>query len=151
MTEGMGVSLDPDFQLGEVVGPYAQRLVANRLSPSNLAHHLAEAGVDTFELASQLPGQLRRLQAMLDAGGPEVHLRAAELDPLMSRVETLVHRIVAGIVAASLIRGVGDIVSDHPELRKHWQGPLLGAGVGTIGSFAAFLGWSSRKKRSPRR
>jgi ubiquinone biosynthesis protein len=147
MTEGMGVSLDPDFHLGEVIGPYAQRLVINRYSPTNVAHHLAEAGVDALELMTQLPIQLRRLQAMLDAGGPEVHLTAKELDPLMGRVETLVQRIVFGVVAAAFIRGVGELVTSDPELRKSWQGPLLGAGVGTAGSLVAYLGWTSRKKR----
>ena len=147
MTEGMGVSLDPHFHLGEVIGPYAQRLVANRYSPANVAHHLAEAGVDAIDLVTQLPIQLRRLQSMLDAGGPEVHLRAAELDPLVARVETMVQRIVFGVVAAALLRGVSDLVSSDPELRKSWQGPLLGAGVGTAGTLAAYLGWTSRKRR----
>jgi ubiquinone biosynthesis protein len=84
---------------------------------------------------------------MLDAGGPEVHFTAKELDPLMGRVETLVQRIVFGVVAAAFIRGVGELVTSDPELRKSWQGPLLGAGVGTAGSLAAFLGWTSRRKR----
>ncbi len=120
MTEGMGVSLDPDFQLGEVIGPYAQRLVTNRYSPTAVAHHLAEAGVDALELVTLLPGQIRRLQAMLDSGGPEVHFRAAELEPLISRVEVLVRRVVIGAVAATVLRGLGE---------------------------AAYLGWTSRRKR----
>jgi ubiquinone biosynthesis protein len=147
MTEGMGVSLDPDFQLGTVVGPYAQRLVANRYSPTAVARALTEAGVDAMELVTQLPIQLRRLQAMLDAGGPEVHITSAELEPLMGRVETMVQRIVFGVVAAAFVRGVGELVSADPERRKSWQGPLLGAGVGTAGSLAAFLGWTSRRRR----
>lgn len=147
MTEGMGVSLDPDFQLGQVIGPYAQRLVANRYAPAQVAHHLAEAGVDVMELVTQLPLQLRRLQAMLDAGGPEVHITSAELEPLMGRVETMVKRITFGLVAAAFVRGVGELVTADPERRKSWQGPLLGAGVGTAGSLAAFLGWTSRRRR----
>jgi ubiquinone biosynthesis protein len=147
MTEGMGVSLDPDFQLGLVIGPYAQRLVANRYTPSAVAHHLAEAGVDAMELITQLPIQLRRLQAMLDAGGPEVHITSAELEPLMGRVETMVQRIVFGVVAAAFVRGVGELVSADPERRKSWQGPLMGAGVGTAGSLAVYLGWTSRKRK----
>jgi len=141
------VSLDPDFQLGLVIGPYAQRLVANRYTPTAVAHHLAEAGVDAMELITQLPIQLRRLQAMLDAGGPEVHITSAELEPLMGRVETMVQRIVFGVVAAAFVRGVGELVSADPERRKSWQGPLMGAGVGTAGSLAAYLGWTSRKRR----
>lgn len=148
MTEGMGVLLDPEFQLGDVLGPYAVRLVANRLSPISVAHHLGEAGGDALELAAQLPRQLRRLQAMLDAGGPEVHLRAAELEPFVTRLETVMHRVVAGMVTVALIRGVGELIeAADPEHKKEWQLPLLGAGVGTAGSLAAYLGWTSRRRR----
>jgi ubiquinone biosynthesis protein len=147
MTEGMGVSLDPQFHLGQVIGPYAQRLVANRFSPAAVAHHLAEAGVDALEIATQLPIQLRRLQAMLDAGGPEVHLRTVDLEPLVGRVEVMVNRVVLGVVTAAFIRGLGELIAADPERRKAWQVPLLGAGVGTAGSLAAYLGWTSRRKR----
>jgi len=130
MTEGMGLSLDPEFQLSEVVGPYAQRLVSNRYSPTALMHHLADAGVDALELATNLPTQLRRFQAMLDAGGPEVHLRAQELDPLVTRLETMVQRVVMGMVAAAFFRGVRDIVAASPGRRGAWELPMLGASVG---------------------
>lgn len=148
MTEGMGVSLDPDFHLGEVLGPYAARLVLNRYSPTALAHHLADAGVDALEIATQLPSQLRRLQSMLDAGGPEVHLRTADLEPLVGRVEVIAQRVVVAMVAAAFIRGVGSFVGSDPQRLKDWkiQLPLLGAGVGTAGSLAAYLRWSGRKK-----
>ncbi len=147
MTEGMGLSLDPDFHLGEVIGPYAQRLVLSRYSPTAVAHHLVEAGVDALELATQLPGQLRRLQAMLDAGGPAVHLRAEELEPLVGRLETIVQRVVLGAVAAAAIRGVAQVVTSDPDRRREWQLPMLGAGLGTAGSLAAYLGWTSRRRR----
>lgn len=150
MTEGMGVSLDPDFYLGEVLGPYAARLVLNRYSPTALAHYLSDAGGDVLEIATQLPGQLRRLQSMLDAGGPEVHLRTADLEPIVSRVEVMVQRVMVGLVAAAFIRGAGSVVGSDPNRLKDWrvQLPLLGAGVGTAGSLAAFLRWSGRKQRS---
>ncbi|HYP46516.1 MAG TPA: AarF/UbiB family protein [Propionibacteriaceae bacterium] len=147
MTEGMGVALDPDFQLSEVVGPYAQRLVANRYSAAAMMRHLGNAGVDALDLAGNLPIQLRRFQAMLDAGGPEVHLRAHELEPLVTRMETMVQRIVLGVVAAAAIRGVGDLVTATSERRGSWQAPLLGASVGTAGTAAAALAWSLRRKR----
>ncbi len=149
MTEGMGVSLDPGFQLGEVVGPYAARLVANRYSLVSLAHYLAAAGVDAVDLGTQVPEQLRRLQAMLDSGGPEVHLRTTDLEPLVERVNTIAERVVVGMVAAAFIRGVGEYVTSDPRRLKDWrvQLPLLGAGMGTAGSLAAYLRWSGRRRR----
>jgi ubiquinone biosynthesis protein len=151
MTEGMGVSLDPDFHLGEVVGPYAQRLVANRYSLSSIVRHLTEAGVDGVEIATQLPVQLRRLQAMLDEGGPEVHLRTVDLEPLVDRLDSISKRVVFGMLTASAVRGVVELASANPERDRHWTVPLLAAGVGTAGTLAAYLGWSSRtpRKRKP--
>ena len=55
MTEGMGVSLDPHFSLGATLGPYAQRLLANRYSPATIAQQLAGAGSDALEILGQLP------------------------------------------------------------------------------------------------
>jgi ubiquinone biosynthesis protein len=147
MTEGMGVSLDPDFHLGDVIGPYAQRLVAARYSPAAVMRHLADAGVDALEIATQLPTQLRRLQGMLDEGGPEVHLRTVDLEPLVDRLDIISKRVVAGVVAAAFVRGVAELAANDPERRQAWHVPLLGASVGTAGALAAYLGWSSRKRK----
>lgn len=154
MTEGMGVSLDPDFQLEEVLSPYAQRLVANRYSLASLRRHLSDAGVDAFEIATQVPIQLRRLQSLLDEGGPEVHLRTVDLEPLVDRLDSISKRVVFGMLTASAVRGVVELASANPERDRHWTVPLLAAGVGTAGTLAAYLGWSSRiprKHKSPTR
>jgi ubiquinone biosynthesis protein len=148
MTEGMGVSLDPDFQLEEVLSPYAQRLVTNRYSFASLRRHLSDAGVDAFEIATPLPIQLRRLQTLLDEGGPEVHLRTADLEPLVDRLDVISKRVVFGVVTAAALRGVVEIITADPEHRA-WQVPLLSAGVGTAGVIAAFVGVSSRGKKQP--
>lgn len=148
MTEGMGVALDPDFHLEEVLSPYAQRLVANRYSLAALKRHLSDAGVDAFEIATQLPIQLRRLQSLLDEGGPEVHLRTADLEPLVDRLDVISKRVVFGVVTAAALRGVVEIITADPEHRT-WQVPLLSAGVGTAGVIAAFVGVSSRGKKQP--
>ena len=101
-----------------------------------------------FHLALVAPSRMHRLQSMLDAGGPEVHLRTADLEPLVGRVEVIAQRVVVGMVAAAFIRGVGSFIGSDPQRLKDWkvQLPLLGAGVGTAGSLAAYLRWSGRKK-----
>jgi len=151
MTEGMGVDLDPDFQLEDVLSPYAQRLVANRYSFASIRRHLSDAGVDAFEIATQLPIQLRRLQSLLDEGGPEVHLRTVELEPLVDRLDSISKRVVFGIVAAAFVNGVAELASTDPDRRQAWHVPLLAATVGTAGALTAYLGWSSRSSPSRRR
>jgi ubiquinone biosynthesis protein len=61
------------------------------------------ACVDLAELASGPPSQLRRALNALDDGRFDVHLRASELEPLMSRAERLGNRIALSVLAAALI------------------------------------------------
>lgn len=144
MTEGMGVQLDPHFQLMEVIDPYAQRLVAARYSPAAVARRLTQAGTDALDAAAELPEQLRRLQNILETGGPEVHLRTAEVELLLARMEAMGQRLVVAIMAAALVRGIGDVVAAaDPGQRKSWHIPLLG----TAGSLGAYLVWTARPHR----
>lgn len=151
MTEGMGVHLDPDFRLGEVLGPYAKRLASDQYSPAALARRIARAGVDLSGLVGALPGQLRRLQGVLDAGGPEVHLRAAELEPLVGRVEKIGNRLMVAMITSAFIRGVGELVAVNPARWRSWQAPLLSIGLGIVGTFGSYLAWTARGGRKTQR
>ncbi len=150
MTEGMGVHLDPQFRLDEVLSPYANRLAAEQLSPAAIARRLARAGVDMSHLLGEIPGQLQRLQKVLDAGGPEVHLRAAELEPLVARMEAMSKRVVVAMIAAALLRGVGELVAVNPARWRSWQVPLMSTGIGVIASLGGYLAWTGRRVRRRR-
>ena len=68
------------------------------------------------------------------------------------RVERVGDRLVAGIVAAAFIRGVGELASADKERWGRWEGPLMGIGLGMGGALGAYLGWTARRlKRRPRR
>ena len=146
MTEGMGVRLDPEFSLGEVLQPYARRLAQDRFSPRNLAERLGRAGLDAAELGVALPEKLLKLMEDLD-GGVEVHLRTAELDPLVGRMERMGNRLVAGMITAAFIRGIGDLTAANRDRLRAWENPLLGVGVGAAGSLAAYLALTARRQK----
>lgn len=146
MTEGMGVRLDPEFSLGEVLRPYARRLAQERFSARNLAGWLRKAGLEAADLGTMLPEQLRMIMENLD-GGIEVHLRTAELDPLVGRVERIGNRLVAGMIAAAFIRGIGDLTTADRDRLRDWGNPLLGAGLGAAGSLAAYLAMTARRQK----
>ena len=147
MTEGMGVSLDPKFSLGATLGPFAQRLLANRYSPANIAQQLAGAGSDAMEILSQLPGQLRRLQQVLDDGGPELHLRTAELAPMLDRLDAMSKRVVFGAVTAALVHGVLGLPVEQDGRRRAYMPPLRGVTIVGAAALAAYYGWASRPRR----
>ena len=150
MAEGLGTELDPGFQLAEVIGPYARGLVTTRYSPEAIARQLREAGVDVLDVVAELPTQLRRLRDVLDAGGPEVHLRTAELEPFVGRLEATGRQLQTALVTAALIRTLGDIVRADPRQRRSRTLSVLGAALGVTGSIGAYraITWRLRRGNS---
>ena len=150
LIEGLALRLDPEFRLGESLEPYAQRLARERMGASVIARRIARATADLGELALDMPGALRRLLEHADGGGLQVHLRAAELDPLMGRAERIGNRLVAGMISAALISGIGGIVTSERRFRK-WEDTLLGTGIGVIGALGGYLAYTAaRRRRRPR-
>jgi ubiquinone biosynthesis protein len=148
MTEGMGVALDPHFSLGATLGPYAQRLIANRYSPAAIAQQLTSAGSDALEILGQLPTQLRQLQKVLDEGGPELHLRTAELEPMLDRFDTVSKRVVFGALTAALVHGVLRLPLDQTRQRR--AAVVRGVTVGAGAALAAYYGWAAGRGRARR-
>lgn len=150
MVEGMGVRLDPDFNLGAFLGPYARRLMVDRYSPEALIKQLLTSGQDAAALAVDLPDKLRRLLDLLDGSGVVVQLQGKDLEPLVGRLERVGDRLVAGIVVAAFIRAVGELATADKERWGRWEGPLMGIGLGMSGALGIYLGWTARrlKRRS---
>ncbi len=143
MTEGMGVRLNPEFNLGEVLTPYASRLALERLNPRQLPGLFKKLGLDAAGFGADLPDRLERMLQLLD-DGVEVHLRAEELAPLISRAERIGNRLVAGLILAAFIRGVGDLTAADAGRLRTWQGKLLAGGVGAMGTMGGYLAWTAR-------
>ncbi len=151
MIEGIGIQLDPQFNLGELLRPYARRLAMSQFSAGTFAKLFARSGRDAAELAIELPGNLRRLFELIDDSGVEVHLRAAELDPLMGRLERVGNRLVAGIIAATFIKGVGELAASDKQRWGRWEEPLMGVGLTASGVLGAYLAWTARHPKDHRR
>lgn len=146
MAEGMGIRLDPDFDLGAVLEPYADRLVQQSLSFSAVLKRINRAGTDAGELLLHLPEQLRQLLDSASTSGLVMQLRMAQLDPLMGRAERIGNRLLAGILAAAFIRGIGEVISRDRKWQP-WESGMMAAGMSVISGLSAYLVWSSRRRR----
>ncbi len=154
MTEGMGAQLDPDFRLGGVLRPYAEELVAERISPLALARRFRQAGVEAAQLSVELPDQLRRLVAALDRDldrdRSELSISIAELEPLVGRVERVGNRMIAGAITAALIQGMAEVTATKTPGR--WtSAAMYAAAGGATGTLAAYLSWTGLRGGRARR
>jgi ubiquinone biosynthesis protein len=148
MDEGLAETLDPDFQLADALAPYAYRQMATELSPAALAGHLKQVGTDLAELTIDLPDQLHRMLAVLADGGLEIHLRAAELEPLVERAERLGNRIAASVLAAAVIDGMAELAAaDGAHIRNGARTLKRYAVLGGLGAVSAY---GARKRRRVR-
>jgi ubiquinone biosynthesis protein len=143
MIDGMGRVLDPGFRLGVAMQPYVARLAAERMSPRAWFERAARTRSDLSDLAVDLPGRVRRLAAGIEADGIPISLHAAELEPLMTRLERIGDRLVGGMITASLIAGIGALTASGSN-GTPWSRPLLHAGAGGVGVLGAYLLWTSR-------
>ncbi|MBN9607331.1 MAG: AarF/ABC1/UbiB kinase family protein [Actinomycetales bacterium] len=146
MGEGLAVRLDPGFQMLKALTPFSRRIVQQRYSLAALAGRWARASADAGELLLELPATLRQLRRLLDTGGVAVHLRAAELEPLMGRAERIGNRLIAALIAAALINGIGELVSGNLRWRGR-EGVMIGAGAGVITALGGYLVWTRRRRR----
>jgi ubiquinone biosynthesis protein len=119
MIEGLGVNLDPEFQLTAALKPYADRLVMRKYSPIRLVRSLSRASLDVARFGAEMPQQLRRIATAAENGSLQVGMRPEGFDPIINRVEKIANRIVLGVMAAAFINGLAVLASVYQP--PGWQ------------------------------
>lgn len=144
LVDAIGERLDPALDLAAELRPHAARLGAERFSPRSIAARAKRAGTDAATPGLALPERLRQLLEGMD-GGIDLHLRTDDLEPLVARIEQVGSRLVAEMVAAALITGIGELSA--AGRRDRAVGRLMNAGVGALGVLGAYLAWTARRVR----
>jgi ubiquinone biosynthesis protein len=93
--EGTSRLLHPQFKLAEVIEPFQERMVAERVSPIRQLRRLRSAVVDWQDLVAKLPNQLRDMMQKAQTGRVELQLEHHHLEPS-------VNRFVLALITAAL-------------------------------------------------
>ena len=130
MLEGTAQQLNPDFSLTELLGGYKQQAIRRRLSPQRMWSRLQTEARDWSELAERLPGDAVDILDRVKKGSFDVHLDHRRLD-------SIVNRLVMGILSAALFIGSASLWSQSvPPLVR---GVSVPGALGCIG--AIWLGF----------
>ncbi len=148
MIEGLGVTLDPDFQLTRLLKPYTERLVLRQYSPLRLVRSFSRASLDLARLGTEMPQQIRRMFSAAENGNFQIGMRPEGFDPVINRLERIANRIVLGVITAAFINGLAVLVSVYrPPGWEHWAWAVFAFGFLCALVLGVYLAWSILKPK----
>ncbi|MDR2871249.1 MAG: 2-polyprenylphenol 6-hydroxylase [Xanthomonadaceae bacterium] len=109
--EGLGRSLDPDFDMASEARPYLARVLLQRYSPHALLRRSRQTLVGALDLLGDLPRDLRRLLQAARRGRLQMQIETKSLKAFGDQVNRAANRLTVGIVAAALIIGSSIVVN----------------------------------------
>jgi ubiquinone biosynthesis protein len=130
LLEGSARLLSRDFSLVELLQPFVKKRLTHRLSPGQLLKRLGRSYRDWTRLVDALPRELTDILGRVRQGTFEVNLEHRRLD-------TVVNRVVYGILTASLF--LGSAMMWSRQAPPTIQGVSLFGAAGVAG--AVVLAW----------
>ncbi len=137
--EGLGLVLDPDFDMTEKAEPFIKHLKLKRLSPKRVMGDFLDSGGELIQLLKEIPGELRDITKQLRQGKVNIGFEHKGLENFVFEMDRSSNRIAFALVVASLIIGSSLIIRSNlgPFL---FGFPILGlAGFGMAGILGIWL------------
>jgi ubiquinone biosynthesis protein len=137
--EGVGLLLDPGFNLTREVEPYARRLMRDNPRLKYLPFDVYFTLLDMASLLKDLPFEMKDLIRMVKAGETRIQFEHRGLDSLTLKLDRIANRLAFANVLAALI--IGSSVVIHAGMPPFLRGvPLIGVlGFATAGLLALWL------------
>ncbi len=103
--EGVGLSMDPDFQIMQRAAPFVERLKMARMHPERIADEMWESGIDIMQFLRDLPAELREILMQIKQGKIKIEFEHRGLEPMLTTQDRGSYRIGFSIIVAALILG----------------------------------------------
>ena len=121
--QGVGLGLDPDFDIFEASQPYLGRLFRQNLMPSSWGPELLKRIVDWNDLVSGFPRHANRILDQLERGDLGVVVEVPELRETINEMDIIANRIIFAVIIAALIVALAFLI---PRLDfSAWPWPLV--------------------------
>jgi len=150
MMEGLGLKLDPDFDVLSVAKPYAQRLIWQMVSPRTWGPSLLKGANDWVELMGLIPRVGSQLLTRLERGEAEITVAHKGLERALARIDRSANRISLSVLLAAIIVGLALLVPAFNLAEHQWSLATIlviagFVGASLLGLWLIFSIWRSRK------
>ncbi|HEY4442595.1 MAG TPA: AarF/UbiB family protein [Candidatus Elarobacter sp.] len=139
MCEGILRVLDPRSSLSDYLQPMAGKLVYQGIAGGDhAAERLRDSALDAAQLSIELPRRIDRVLGEVERGNLRVWARVEDADALVNRLEHMVERANATMLAAASIVALAIVLQIYrPQGWTQWIGvvvwiAIVAAGAGVV-------------------
>ena len=95
IAEGLGRSLDPEFEIVNHAKPFFRKIKASRYTPKRIAGDLVDSGTELLRLFKEIPGEVREVLKNVRDGKLkiEIEYQSSGSDSLPARPHQRPHRV----------------------------------------------------------
>lgn len=101
--DGVGRSLDPEFNIAEELSPFVEQVVKERYNPRRIANRVSAELRTLLTLAHDVPVHLGQALEKLSKDDLKIQLEHRRLDRLITELDRSSNRIVISMILAALI------------------------------------------------
>lgn len=132
MCEGILEAIDPESSFSDYLQPMIGKMVYQASAGPQLAGRVRDSAIDAAELTIELPQRINRVLGEIERGNLRVWTRVEDIEPLTKRLERIVERSNASILAAACIVGLAIVMLFYrPQGWQAWIGVVFWVAVGT--------------------
>ena len=125
IAEGLGRSLDPDFEIMGHAEPFFRKVRLTRYSFQGMTTALVDTGTEWYRFVREIPVELKELLRKAGDGKLKLEIEYGALEHTLFRLDRISGRIASAIVLASLIIGSSIIVLSNAPPKWH-EMPIIG-------------------------
>ncbi len=122
MMQGVGLRLDPDFDIFETAQPYMGKLFRRMWLPSSWGPEVVQMALDWKEFATLLPRKTSRILEQVERGQLTVQAELPQLESTINTIDKLINRIIFSVLVAALLVALALLL---PRLDYAWPWGLV--------------------------
>jgi ubiquinone biosynthesis protein len=108
--EGVGLMLDPDFDMIKQAEPFIKEVKLARLSPQRITGDISRLAIELFQFVQNFPKDILSITRLIKQQKLSLSLEYKGLDKMLSTYDQISNRISFSIIIAALIIGSALIV-----------------------------------------
>jgi len=122
LLQGVGLGLDPDFDMFAATRPYLGKLIRQVLLPSSWGPSVLRMLTDWNELFSNFPRQTTNVLDQLERGDFGIDVEVPQLDETIDRIDRVANRIIYGVLVGAFLVSLALLI---PNLDLTWPWGII--------------------------